>query len=598
MLLPLLIELGLLSALLLTLSEIDQDRKVESTTIRQLQSINRVLNGVAQCGNFLIFKAPSPDSLVSVEIVWERMKDDLKDLKRFVADEKIKSVRTDNLIAAVDKLVSVSESFSEELDFNQELSNGSKDLTSALSPLSTDIAKSGELAIKEQLQRRQRIGAQMHAHEKRLEEIVQKGTVATISVAALSALLLFLRLWQGMRILMTNTTNIAVGKKLLPVMKGRDELSRLDGLIHSLSDDLNNIREKERALLDNTSAIVCSCEENLRITEVNSAVEKMLGYAEPEINGVILSSLVLADDRDKAAESFAACLAAPGAVTFEIRFKHKYEGIVITEVTANWSHSNQKYFLTIQDVSERKKFERQKAEVMELISSDLRAPLALILANLEKLSSGAHGQFSERGQRLAKNSTLSVTALMSLVNDLVDIERFESDTLTLSYSSNTAESLFSRSVDMVKATADRKKLSIKINAKHAADGSDINVNADGERIIRVIVNLLGNAIKFSPEQSEINLICTEDRTAGGADIKFLIKDEGPGIPEEKLGVVFEKFKQAGLGTSEEKAGSGLGLAICRAIVEAHGGTIGVESIVDQGSTFWFRIPSVREESKT
>lgn len=525
------------------------------------------------------------------------MKDDLKDLKRFVADEKINSVRTDNLIAAVDKLVSVSESFSEETDFNQELKKGSKDLTSALSPLSADIAKSGELAMKEQLQRRQRIGAQMLLHEKRLDEIIRKGTIATIAVATLSALYLFLRLGRGMRVLMTNTTNIALGKKLLPVMKGQDELSRLDGLIHSLSDDLNSIREKERALLDNTSAIICSCEENLRITEINSAVEKLLGYAEHEINGVILSSLIVADDRDKASENLAICLSAPGAVTFEIRFKHKHEGTLTTEVTAEWSQSNQKYFLTIQDVSERKKFERQKAEVMELISSDLRAPLALILANLETLSSGAHGQFSERGRRLAKNSTLSVTALMSLVSDLVDIERFESDTLTLSYSSNTAESLLSRSVDMVKATADKKKLSIKIHAKQAVNGDDIIVNSDGERIIRVIVNLLGNAIKFSPEQSEINLICTQERTTNGTNIKFQIKDEGPGIPEEKLGVVFEKFKQAGLGTSEEKAGSGLGLAICRAIVEAHGGTIGVESVVEEGSTFWFRIPSVREESK-
>lgn len=580
--------------MVVTLGEIDQDRKVESTTIHQLQSINKVLNGVAQCGNFLIFKAPSPDALVSVEIVFERMKDDLKELKRFVADEKIKSIRTDNLIAAVDKLVTVSESFGENTDLNQELSKGSEEVNSALAPLSADIAKSGELAIKEQLQRRQRIAARMNAHEARLEEIIQKGTFATVTVATLSALYLFLRLWLGMRVLMTNTTNIALGKKLLPVMRGRDELSRLDGLIHSLSDDLNNLREKERALLDNTAVIICSCEENLRITEINHAVEKLLGYADHEVIGVIISSLVTVDDRDKAAENFASRLVTPGAVTFEIKFKHKHEGTITTEVTAEWSQLNQKYFLTIQDISERKKFERQKAEVLELISNDLRAPLALILGNLETLSSGVHGQFSERGQRLAKNSTLSVTALMSLVNDLVDIERFESDTLTLNYSRASAESLLTRSVDMVRAAADKKKLSIKVDAKAPDSGTDIIIDADGERVIRVIVNLLGNAIKFSPEQSEINLVCREERTKSDTIIKFQIIDQGPGIPEEKLGVVFEKFKQAGLNTSEEKSGSGLGLAICRAIVEAHGGTIGVESIVDMGSTFWFRIPSTRE----
>lgn len=591
MLLPLLIELGLLAALLTTLGEIDQDRKAESTTIHQLQSINLVLNGVAQCGNFLIFKAPSPDSLISVEIVWERMKDDLKELKRFVADQKIKSVRTDNLIAAVDKLVSVSESVSDETDFSEAFSSGKNDLSSELSPLSAEIAKSGELAIKEQLQRRQRITARMNAHEERLEEIINKGTITTVLVACISALYLFLRLWYGMRVLMTNTTNIAVGKKLLPVMKGNDELARLDGLIHSLSEELNEVREKERALLDNANVIICSLEENLRIIEVNQAVLNVLGYADHEVIGVIISSIIVAEDRDKAAASFAKCLAAPGAVTFEVRLKQKHEGTIVTEITAEWSQVNQKYFLTIQDISERKKFERQKAEVMELISNDLRAPLASILSNLETLSSGAHGQFSERGQRLAKNSTLSVKALMSLVGDLVDMERFESDSLSLSYSKTTADNLFVRSVDMVKASADKKQLAIGINAKDPESGSDIIVEADGERIIRVIVNLLGNAVKFSPDKSEINLSCREERTASGAVLKFQISDQGPGIPEEKLGVVFEKFKQAGLETKEEKSGSGLGLAICRAIVEAHGGTIGVDSIEGQGSTFWFRIPT-------
>ncbi len=574
----------MLSALLMTLSEIDADRKAESLSIRTLQSINMVLNGVAQCGNFLIFKSPSPDAVMSVEIVWERMKDDQAALKRFIKDEHIKSLRTNDLIAAVDKLVEVSESYSEGLDFNKELRGVDDSLASALSPITAEIAKSGALAQKEQLQRRQRITSAMSAHEDRLEQIIQAGTITTVLVAGLSALYLFLRLGFGMRILMTNTTNIALGRTLLPRMRGSDELARLDELIHSLSDDLNDAREKERALLDNSSVIICSLEESLRIIEINHIVEKILGYEEQEMIGAGLSIFIVNEDRERVVTSLARALSAPGTVTIETRLKRKPGDTITTEMTAEWSQANQQYFLTIQDISERKKFERQKAEVMELISKDLRSPLALIHENLNTLSSGSYGTFTERGSRLAKNSTLSVTSLMSLVGDLVDIERFESDSLTLNYQTTNAEELFNRSLDMVKSAADKKKLTITVNAPN------IRLEADGDRIIRVIVNLLGNAIKFSPNHSAIELFCELEGTGSNTMAKFNVQDHGPGIPEEKLGLVFEKFKQAGLDTAEEKSGSGLGLAICRAIVEAHGGSIGVDSILEQGSTFWFRIP--------
>jgi len=608
-LLPLLIELGLLAALLMTLAEIDQDRKVESTTIHTLQSINLVLNGVAQCGNFLIFKAPSTDQLLSIDMVWERMKEDQKALKRYVLEEKIKSKRTGDLIAAVDKLITVSDSWGEEVDFNKELKRDySGVLGKALSPLSAEIASTGALAMKEQLQRRKRITVRMNAHEARMEEIIHVGTMTAVAVAVLLALYLFMRLWLGMRVLMNNTTNIALGRELLPPMRGHDELARLDKLIHSLSDDLNKLREKERALLDNTSVIICSCEETLRIIEINHVVEALLGFTPSEMTGGILSSFVQNEDRDKVVENLEGCIAVPGTVTFEARLKRRTTGSIITEVTAEWSKSNRQYFLTFQDISERKKFERQKAEVMEIISSDLRSPLEFILHNLETLSSGAFGQFTERGLRLAKNSTLSVKALMSLVGDLVDMERFESDSLTLSYSKTTAADLLHRSLDMVKAGADKKKLTISVEAKDAVSGNDIALEADADRIIRVIVNLLGNAIKFSPDGSAIELSCIREQgqkpsegnsnlggTSGNTTLYFAVKDQGPGIPQEKLGVVFEKFKQAGLDTKEEKSGSGLGLAICRAIVEAHGGTIGVDSVYEQGSTFWFRIPSSKNE---
>ena len=139
---------------------------------------------------------------------------------------------------------------------------------------------------------------------------------------------------------------------------------------------------------------------------------------------------------------------------------------------------------------------------------------------------------------------------------------------------------------MVKPEAQKKNLNLKTNFDETV------FQADKERIKRVLVNLIANAIKFSPESKSIT-ISAKQFSAGTTNetIKFEIIDEGPGIPEDKIDLVFEKFKQVGTGSEGEKRGSGLGLAICRALVEAHRGKIGVTSKEGKGSIFWFDLPT-------
>ena len=205
---------------------------------------------------------------------------------------------------------------------------------------------------------------------------------------------------------------------------------------------------------------------------------------------------------------------------------------------------------------------------------------------LDMMLEGVVGTLNERGKRLVGLAQQSVSSLISMLNDLLDVERYESGGLILNYEESDVDSLINNAVGMVKPEADSKKIAL-------VSTYDIQkLEVDVGRINRVLVNLISNAVKFSPEHSTISI--TSEESTGEEDdidmIQFKIIDEGPGIPKEKLHLVFEKFKQVGIGGEGEKKGSGLGLAICKAIVEAHGGKIGVDSKVGEGSVFWFKIP--------
>jgi signal transduction histidine kinase len=134
--------------------------------------------------------------------------------------------------------------------------------------------------------------------------------------------------------------------------------------------------------------------------------------------------------------------------------------------------------------------------------------------------------------------------------------------------------------------ADRK------NIKIVVDAHDIYAQVDAARLRRVILNLINNAIKFSPNEGTVFISCREigDETSKNPEIEVRVIDQGPGIPPDKAEFIFQKFKQLDRGGEGEQQGSGLGLAICKAIIDAHGGKVGVDGTSSGGSSFWFRIP--------
>jgi signal transduction histidine kinase len=167
-----------------------------------------------------------------------------------------------------------------------------------------------------------------------------------------------------------------------------------------------------------------------------------------------------------------------------------------------------------------------------------------------------------------------------MIQELLDIETMESGSLGITPAQMSLSAALEKAIEAVSGPAQLKQITIE---PHVVDAEIV---ADEDRLVQVVINLLTNAIKFSPENSVIKV----ESVSNSKDIEVKVVDQGRGVPPAHQQTIFERFRQIDASDSKEKGGVGLGLALCKAIVEQHGGTIGVESEDGHGSTFWFRLP--------
>lgn len=226
--------------------------------------------------------------------------------------------------------------------------------------------------------------------------------------------------------------------------------------------------------------------------------------------------------------------------------------------------------------------DRRKQEFVSMISHDLRTPLTSILGTIALLERGIFGSLNENGNKRVRDSELSIRQLIKLINDLLDIDKLESGRFELFIQNLEFSELIERSIDTVRSFAEQNEITI------VSQVSSLKLDCDADRMQQVLVNLLSNAVKFSPAGSTVLI---EARIKSDDWVEIAVKDQGRGIPKEKIDAVFDRFKQVEEADGRKKGGTGLGLAICKAILEEHGGSIGVESEPGKGSIFFLRLKS-------
>ena len=233
-----------------------------------------------------------------------------------------------------------------------------------------------------------------------------------------------------------------------------------------------------------------------------------------------------------------------------------------------------------EDITEKLKVERIKSEFISIASHELRTPLASIRGALGLLASGVLDNKPEIAKNMLNIAASDTERLVRLVNDILDLERLESNNVNLNRQWTDMGDLCQQAMDTMQALAAESQIQIRYNPRSQ------QIFVDRDRLIQTLVNLLSNAIKFSPPHSEVNI---ETETLSDQVI-FRVRDRGRGIPERNLESIFERFNQVDASDSRQKGGTGLGLAICRSIVQQHGGKIWIESVVSEGSTVSFSIP--------
>jgi PAS domain S-box-containing protein len=239
----------------------------------------------------------------------------------------------------------------------------------------------------------------------------------------------------------------------------------------------------------------------------------------------------------------------------------------------------------IRDVSERKKLERMKREFVASVSHELRTPLASIRGSLGLLAAGVLGELGEEAREAVAIAERNALRLLTLINDILDLERLEAGKIELHPQNVTVQSLLDRAAETVCAFAEQQGISLEVPP------SPVMVTVDSDRLVQVLVNLLSNAVKFSSRGGRVTLTASEKDDV----VELRVADQGRGIPAEDQQAIFERFRQVESSDSRREGGTGLGLAISRGIVEQHGGSIGVESVLGKGSTFWVRVPALGPE---
>jgi signal transduction histidine kinase len=224
---------------------------------------------------------------------------------------------------------------------------------------------------------------------------------------------------------------------------------------------------------------------------------------------------------------------------------------------------------------------QHKSQFLANMSHELRTPLNAILGYTELIIDQVYGELPEKALGVLGRVQANGKHLLGLINDVLDLSKIEAGQLQLSLSDYSMKEVVLGVCSVVESLANAKKLALKVDTSPNLPSG----RGDERRLTQVILNLVGNAIKFTDAGS-----VTINASAPNGSYTIAVRDTGPGIAPSDQAKIFEEFQQADSSATKTKCGTGLGLAIARRIVEMHGGKIWVESVVGQGATFFVTVP--------
>lgn len=387
-------------------------------------------------------------------------------------------------------------------------------------------------------------------------------------------------------------------------------------LFTAILRDISDYKQAE-ATLSQLAAIVESSEDAIisksldgTITSWNASAQKLYGYTPGEAIGRSISLLLPADKLDEEAQFLERLQQGEHIQHYETVRKRKDGTVVDISLTVSPIKDATGKIIgaskIARDITQQRAIAKMKSEFISIVSHELRTPLTAIRGSLGLVAHGIYDKKPEKKQRMIEIAASQSDRLVRLVNDILDLQRLESGKMKLVMQACDAANLIQQSADTMRSYAEQNQIQLVVHLL------PVQVWASPDSIIQTLTNLLSNAIKFSAPGGKVwlsaQLVNPEEQGTQATEeytndtipnpqtlpsipyTLFSVKDQGRGIPSDKLEIIFERFQQVDASDSREKGGTGLGLAICRKIIEQHEGKIWAESVVNEGSTFYFTLP--------
>lgn len=442
------------------------------------------------------------------------------------------------------------------------------------------------------------------------KRISKESVIYMIIVTGISILLVILIILKGSEtiikpILELNKKAEAISEKKYSeriTVNSKNEVGILAESFNKMAEKLSEfeksnidklLAEKKRA-----EAIVKSMHDGILVlNELNNVIlinfvsEELFGVSEKNIIGKNINDIAdynnlirnisqdLKDDTKKAGEN------DKEEKYFRISFKEKEE-YFLKEIIKVFDEGNKNFLgsiILLKNITGFKELDEIKSGFVSTVSHELRTPLATMSMSLRLLLDKRIGDVNEEQSKLINAMKQEVKRLLKIVNELLDLSKMESGSDIMKFHNVSVDDLIDAAVTPMLMQIEQKKINFKIDNTSSIK----EIKADANKIAWVLINLLSNAIRYTPEKGNISVIVSKKEN----EVIFCVKDTGNGIAPNNLGKIFNKFVQLDkLNIENNKSGVGLGLAISKEFVNAHNGRIWVESEIGKGTSFYFTIP--------
>lgn len=429
------------------------------------------------------------------------------------------------------------------------------------------------------------------------KSILLAGLILNVVLAFAGAGWFTRQLTSRLSVLVENARRMKSGDELNEPLSGSDEIAMLDSSFHEMAFTL---RLKEQLLKESEARVRSIIEkipvglvlfgESGVVEFVNPALEGMFKESPEGLIGRKLVSLVHRQSSVGEDETAAQLKEKSIERIIEITCVRKNGEKFPVEFSSTLFETQEgpRHLGILLDVSERQEIQRMRQTFVSMVSHELRTPLTAVSGFISLLEMGAFGDVSPEAKVQASRAEANVSRLMKLIADLLDLEKMDSGTLNVSKAKCKLQQILEDVEDASSPFARERGIKLEIEPVSDKDGGSIY--ADADRLIQVLVNLITNAVKFSPDGGTVKVAHKLDDDM----LEMRVIDKGRGVPAKYKELIFERFQQVEISDAKQKGGTGLGLAICKTIVEMHGGIIAVDSEEGKGSTFWFRIKRNKE----